>query len=209
MANQSLRELTAATTLASTDLLYAVVDPSGTPLDRSVTVAIAANAMRATNALFTGRSILQVSNTTTETSLTPSTATGSLTLAANYLTQAKTLRLLVAGTIQSTGTPTLRIRFKLGSTTYLDSGAVNAGADFANVMFRVEVNLSIWTAGASGTLAAQGILFYNATVVPFVATGWSALNTTTTEAALVTAQWSAAAAGNVLSISNYTLTAEN
>lgn len=200
---------TTTTTLDIDDILYTVVDPDGTPLDRKVTVGTVADTARATNVLFAGRTVKQYDSSNTETSLTPTTSTGSLTLPANYLTQGKTLRLLVAGTIQSTGTPTLQIRFKLGGTTYLDSGTVNAGADFANVMFRCEVNLTMWTTGMSGTLAAQGILFYDATVVPFVATGWAALDTTATEAVLLTAQWGTNSASNILTISNYTLTAEN
>jgi hypothetical protein len=39
MADSELTDLTEATTLATTDLLYAVVDPAGTPLDRKATVA--------------------------------------------------------------------------------------------------------------------------------------------------------------------------
>lgn len=39
MADSKLADLTATTAPASTDLLYIVVDPSGTPLDRKVTVA--------------------------------------------------------------------------------------------------------------------------------------------------------------------------
>ena len=38
MADQKLRELTEATSPVSTDLVYAVVDPSGTPLDRKIEV---------------------------------------------------------------------------------------------------------------------------------------------------------------------------
>jgi hypothetical protein len=37
MADSELTDLTEATTLATTDLLYAVVDPAGTPLDRTAT----------------------------------------------------------------------------------------------------------------------------------------------------------------------------
>jgi hypothetical protein len=39
MADQNLTQLTATSTLADTDLVYAVVDPAGTPLDRKVSVA--------------------------------------------------------------------------------------------------------------------------------------------------------------------------
>ena len=38
MADQKLRELTESTTPVSTDLVYAVVDPDGTPLDRKVEI---------------------------------------------------------------------------------------------------------------------------------------------------------------------------
>lgn len=39
MASQKISALTAATTLADTDLLTAVIDPGGTPLNRKITVA--------------------------------------------------------------------------------------------------------------------------------------------------------------------------
>jgi len=39
MADSELADLTEATSLAATDLLYAVVDPAGTPLDRKITAA--------------------------------------------------------------------------------------------------------------------------------------------------------------------------
>lgn len=39
MANTKISDLTAATSLASTDLLTAVVDPGGTPANRKITVA--------------------------------------------------------------------------------------------------------------------------------------------------------------------------
>lgn len=45
MADSKLADLTAATTLASGDLLYAVVDPAGTPLDRKITADNAATAL--------------------------------------------------------------------------------------------------------------------------------------------------------------------
>ena len=38
MADQKLRELTATTTPVSTDLVYLVIDPDGTPLDRKVEI---------------------------------------------------------------------------------------------------------------------------------------------------------------------------
>jgi hypothetical protein len=38
MADSELTDLTEATTIATTDMLYTVVDPAGTPLDRKVTV---------------------------------------------------------------------------------------------------------------------------------------------------------------------------
>jgi hypothetical protein len=44
MADSELTDLTAATTLAATDVMYAVVDPAGTPLDRKVAVSTVRNA---------------------------------------------------------------------------------------------------------------------------------------------------------------------
>jgi len=45
MAGAELADLTATTTLAGTDLMYAVVDPAGTPLDRKATVATVQSSM--------------------------------------------------------------------------------------------------------------------------------------------------------------------
>lgn len=47
MADSKLADLTNAATLAQTDLVYAVVDPAGTPLDRKATVATLATAVSA------------------------------------------------------------------------------------------------------------------------------------------------------------------
>jgi hypothetical protein len=192
-----------------TDELIMVDDPAGTPATKTLTLQALANLIRSDNLVYAGRTIKQIDTTASETSMAPSIATGSLTLAANYLTQGKTMRLRISGTIDSTGSPTLTFKFKIGATTYLTSAAITVGADYNDVMFHMEVDWTIWTTGATGTLAVQGRIFIGTTVVPFSATGWAALDTTASKLLAATAQWSASSADNVLNISNYTVEAVN
>ena len=208
-SNLKITALTANTSPALTDIMPIVDDPSGTPATQKVTLQALADLIRANNLVYAGRTVKQIDTTASETSMAPSTATGSLTLAADYLTQGKTMHLRISGTIDSTGSPTLTFKFKIGATTYLTSAAITVGADYTDVMFHLEADWTIWTTGATGTLAVQGRIFIGTDVIPFSATGWAALDTTASNLLAATAQWSDSSASNILTISNYTVEAVN
>lgn len=205
----NILDLPTVTDPALTDVLYIVTDPEGSAEDGQVAVADLGETIRAAGMLFVGRALKQVQNSSSETPLAPSTATGSLTLTANYLTQGKTLRITLAGYIDSTGSPTLTIKFKIGSTVFNTSGAVTAGADFNKVMFRVQVDITIATTGATGTLFTQAIAYFDDVIVPMQEDSWGTIDTTGALVLSVTGQWSAADNGNSLVVSNFVAEALN
>lgn len=200
---------THVTNPALTDALYIVTDPAGTPADGYTLASELGTTIRTAGVIYAGRAIKQIDNTASETSLAPSTATGSLTLPADYLVQGKTIHVRVSGWIDSTGSPTLTFKFKVGADTFLNSGAVTVGANFNDVYYTLEVDWTIWTTGATATHAMQGRIFIGSTVVPFGATGFNTINTTGTLLLATTAQWSAADPSNVLNVSNYTVESAN
>lgn len=200
---------THVTSPALTDALYIVTDPTGTPDDGYTYASELGTTIRGAGIVYAGRSIKQIDTTASETNIAPSTATGSLTLAANYLTQGKTLCIKAAGWLNSTGSPTLTFKFKVGSDTFLNSGAVTVGPDFSNVYWNMEVNWTVWTTGATATHAMQGRIFIGSAVVPFGATGFNTIDTTGTLLLASTIQWSASSASNQINISNYTVAAVN
>lgn len=206
---KKITELTANTSPAMGDYIPMVDDPAGTPATQRTTFQYAANLIRSNNLIYTALELKQIDTTSSETSITPATGSGSLTLAANYLTVAKHMRVHAAGWLDSTGSPTLTWRFKIGGSTFLDSGAVTAGPDFNDVYWSMDIDWAIYTIGATATHALQGRIFMGATVIPFGTTGFNVINSTGTLALLTTIQWSASSASNVFNLSNYTVTATN
>src|SRR5215213_7080434 len=80
-----------------------------------------------------------VANTTSETSLW-GTVDGSLTIEANYFNRAgKSMRIHQAGYLSSTGSPTLTIRAKAGSTVLASTGAISVGGSLSNAGWWLDV----------------------------------------------------------------------
>lgn len=142
-------------------------------------------------------------NTVTETQIN-STVNGTLTLPSSFFVAGKTIRVKGAGFHSSTGSPTLNLRVKLGSTTVCATGA-HTHHNATNAYFEFEVMITCRTTGASGTVFGQGSFFDTADVVPMGNTATTTINTTTTQAITVTAQWSAASASNTISMTNMTV----
>ena len=93
MADQELQDLTESTAPASGDLLYAVVDPAGTPLSRKVTVN---NVLKAVN-------VLSANTTPATTDLALLMDDPGGTLAANKITLANLLK--VVNSLDANATP--------------------------------------------------------------------------------------------------------
>lgn len=160
--------------------------------------------------LFTQTASATVANTTAETALS-STGEGSLTLPANYLRVGRTIRVKAWGYHSSTAGPTIRIRIKLGSTTVLDTTAINSG-NGTNKMWTVDGVITCRTTGGSGTVFGQGFyaeLHPSGTTDSMVNTGATTVDTTATQAISVTAQWGTANAGNTITCTNLTVETQN
>jgi hypothetical protein len=208
MTNSKVTALTANTTPALTDVMMIVDDPAGTPASQKIEVTYLDNLLRAADMAYVATANKAVANTGAETSMI-GTGVGSLTLAANYLSAGRTLGNDLSGFISETGTPTLNIQFKLGATVICSTGAVTLPAALSNSMLRVHVDLTCRTAGASGTVIAQGYVFAGATIIPIVATSTATVDTTGTLALDVTATWGAADPANTLTITNVTVVKAN
>lgn len=176
--------------------------------------------------LFTSTATGSVVNTVTETTVIGS-GVGSLTLASNYLTVGKTIRLKGYGYISTKTAPvgTLGFNVNIGSTTVLTgSNPDTITAGIANARWEVDAVMTCRTTGATGTIVAQGYAawydFLTVTSIPgktvhmmaitqFVNTAATTIDTTSSQALNVTATWGTANQSNDLECTNFTVEALN
>lgn len=160
-----------------------------------------------TKILFAQISATGPSATTTETAIT-GTGTGTLTLPASRLGAGSTLHYRWIGYLATTGTPTLEIKVKLGSTVLSDSGAQTLSAITGNGLVVVEGDIMTTTApqGAAPTIGQGDMRYYAPTLtgLPMVSTSTTTINTGVTQAFSITAQFSSAT-GNSATFTNGTL----
>jgi hypothetical protein len=166
-------------------------------------------------AIFSQTSSTTVTNTTVETNIS-GTGVGTLTLPANFLVIGKTMSLKAKGFHSGIAgaSNTLTIRVYYGATVIL-TGTVPASAA-TNVGVDLDAMITCRTNGASGTVMSQGYyseLSPTPSFHPLYATGGAAstttINTTTSNAIRVTAQWGNASASNSITITNLTVTIIN
>jgi hypothetical protein len=154
-----------------------------------------------------------LASSTTETDISGS-GQGTLTLPANFFsTSGKTLRIKVWGYYGTdVSAPTIRIKIKFGSTVILDTGAQTATASVTNQGWDVEGLITCRTAGASGTVIAQGLARLSTSAIAAVlwdmeTTGTTTIDTTATQAVTISWQWGTNHANNTASNSNMLLEA--
>jgi hypothetical protein len=140
-----------------------------------------------------------VVNTTTETTI------GSHSLAANMIKAGTRVR--VRGSVRVTGvnaTPTVTLRLKLGSTTYIASAALNVIAN--DVMVFDTVITGRAAAGAAAEVAIEGVVYATQSGTPAVVPKVVSPANYATNGALAvsaTVQWSAAHASNSLTCDSF------
>lgn len=159
-----------------------------------------------TNSLFIQTQSVTVANTVTETAIT-GTGIGTLTLPANFLVAGKTIRLRGQGFNSSTGTPNITIKIKFGSTVILTTGVIATG-NGTNDGFDFEGVITCRTTGGSGTVFSQGYYFELHTLgvkSDMTNTATTTIDTTTTQALTATVEWGTAAAGNTITMTNFTM----
>lgn len=166
-----------------------------------------------------GNTNVTVSNSTTETSML-SAGSGSLTIAAGYLTAGSMVRFVAAGSHNRRfvgPNDSIYWRLKFGSTVVSSINRAAGGqnnAQITNGGFRLEAYLTIRTAGASGGLVSNVVVVYSSvgdgatasdiTVSDSVITPVT-INTTVTNTIDLTAQWSVASANNSVTVSQSSL----
>lgn len=162
-----------------------------------------------TKVVFVQTATATVANTVTQTALT-STGVGNLTIPANHLKVGKTYRIKGKGIVSDTGTPTLRIRVKLGSTVVGDTGAIALVGTVSNDTFNLEFEFTTRSTGSSGTVFGQGFFEFDNSNntglfegMPNTAT--TTINTTTSQAISVSAEWGTASSSNTISLTNLTV----
>jgi len=152
--------------------------------------------------LFVQTNSVTVGNTVSELTLL-GTGQGSLTLGANFFRAGKSFRIWARGVISDTGTPTLRIRVKLGATTILDTTAVTLAGTLSNNEWEMNCLVTCRTVGVSGTVFAQGHFqeFPNNRLgMPNTTT--STIDTTASQVINITALWGTADPANTMTCTN-------
>lgn len=153
-------------------------------------------------ALFGQTADQTIANSGAETTLLGSGA-GSLTIPANSAAVGTSYRVLIRGKF-GTMTPvgTTQLKVKLGSTTVLDSGAVNALMANANTgFFEIEAVLTCRSTGGSGTFSGTVIGRFAYTTVAahiYDSTSAGTVDTTAAQAIDVTWTWGTANPANTI-----------
>lgn len=154
----------------------------------------------------TGR--IEIGNTVAETSMV-GTGIGNQTLPASIWKLGRVLRLNARGVISSTGTPTLRLRYKIGASLLLDIGPVtlpamtagNHGWDFSADLTMLQFPTN------AVDVAVNGIMRIGGSTADLSSSVQSSVPMDASADALVdlTAQWGTAHASNVLTTSQFFL----
>ncbi len=154
---------------------------------------------------FTQAQAVTLANSTTETTLV-GTGEGALTIQKNSLAVGKTFKISGKGFYSNTGTPSLTIKVKAGSTVLLTSGAITTTTGASNRGFSFEGVLTVYSLGSSGTLHGQGqVVEVGSATTAMVNTSAVTVDTTANQALNVTAQWGAASASNTITLTNLVL----
>lgn len=156
--------------------------------------------------MFAQTAKVTVANTVTETTLL--SGAGTLTIDANSVSAGTTYEIEAWG-YGAKSSSTTRWKLKLGSLTLCDSTALG-WAPTGNRMWSLKAIVTIYTTGASGTLAAEGVFRMNTTataetIQEALNTGTATIDTTTTNAFDLTVQHGATGAGNTVSLLNFVI----
>jgi hypothetical protein len=168
------------------------------------------NSQYENKALFVQNNTVNISNTTVESTIL-GTGFGTKTLAENFLTVDKTLRVTVRGYMNEVSTPTIRVRLKLGSTNIFDSGAVNINnLGGTNKYFDAIFDITCRTVGVNGTVFPQGRWQYTANsgvsyLIDGVVLAASAIDTTISQTIDLTVKWGSASVNNNVNSTNATI----
>lgn len=145
-----------------------------------------------------------IGNTALQLSLC-GTGEGTLTLPVNFLVDGRVIRLTAGGFYSSAAAATdVTIRFLAGATVLVNTGTLTLPVSEVDQMWEASMVLVCRVAGVSATTVAHGSYAYksvasgNLITAPMIATGGITLNTTTSLAVNLTAQWVTADVSNTI-----------
>jgi hypothetical protein len=147
-----------------------------------------------------------IANTTTETSIFIGTSAGpgsTLTIESGTTSPGSLYVIYSDHAYSTTGTPTLRIKIKLGSTIVADTGAFNATTGTTNGRAWITAYVFVDTVGATATVRVEPMCYLLPTVAGsatplFFGAGISppAVDLTANQTIDITVQWGTASASN-------------
>lgn len=151
---------------------------------------------------FTQSASVTVANTASETTLVGA-GKGTLVMPANWLSSVgRQIRFDAWCHHSHTGAPTLQIRFKLGTTAVIDTGALSMTVNMTDQLFRITGTATVQTAGSSGKLMAQAYIIHEAAIIPIVSTTQVSIDLTAALTADLTAQWSTGSVSDTITCTN-------
>lgn len=161
-----------------------------------------------TKALFSQAAAVTIANTVTASALTSPQGLGSLALNSGFFAPGTTLRIRAAGIISATGSPTGRLQLDLVSSSatvvVLDSTAV-AIPTVTNAAWSFEGTLTCTGQGSAGTVQAQGILsIAGQSSIGLANTAAVTIDTTKIQVLGAVWTWGTAAAGDSVTLTNFT-----
>ena len=120
------------------------------------------NNLSVTGGLYAGTSAGTALNTTTLTTLTPTTSVGSLTVPANGFSVGDSYHLVVAGDCDFFNNDTVQITLRYDGTNLAQSTVFAVeNANGSNNVFEIEADFTIRSTGATGTVHTSGEFTYN------------------------------------------------
>ena len=186
---------------------YPLITSSGTTLQSLSTERFPVSTSLYTNTT----SGTAVTNSTTETSLFSGATASSgstLTLQGGISRAGVAYRIRAYGAFVTSGTPTIRIKIKVGSSTVWDSTAATSPNN-ANGIFLLDNVIYVNSVGATGTVRTDGIiklatLTAGVTTPTFLAgdAGSVVIDFTGGQTIDITAQWGTASVGNIITLIN-------
>lgn len=171
--------------------------------NHKVNTAVGIGGVKSTPAVTTSSSTA-INTTASETAFS-----GAFQIPANSLTVGRIIQAEWSGVYSNTGTPTLQLRVRYGTTagvSLIDFGAVASGSTVTNRTWKVRFRGIVRSIGATGTIACDAELFMN-TGATAIVTGvvicqgtnaTATIDTTTATNLSLTAQWSASSASNTI-----------
>lgn len=155
---------------------------------------------------------LQTSNVTIANTAVETTGIGALVgsnlIPAGRLQVGTTIRIRARGVIADTGATTLQIRIKVGANTFSDTGATALPALVGTHGWTLEADITVRKVGGPGSAIGNAFTYINVINSPDLDTtntATTALDTTIANLVDMTFQWGAAAPGNTLTVTHFTM----